>query len=399
MSVNLVAEPEAKSFEFVNPGDTFPYREIDLPLPIFNEAGVSLSPSLIIGRASHKGEKSERQERQDNFLVNDAAVSANHILGYVTPVSDDEKLAIYIKDVSQHGSCLLRYGTPDAMRLKKNGTRVMLRNGDIIGLVVLGKCRANDPFDIFRCTKVQFQVVTDYRMKLRAVRLNRNEYLRVAGEKPEQDLWDLTFTDLTKDAAAFGGLNDEHLDALRDMFSKTFEPPVSESTYFGPDSEDFFEEDSDSGGEVECECVERETDFWAHGLSDSDSEETPSEDPDSDHIVEFVCEESCNLFSNNEQNSDSAPEEEAFLKEVIAEPVEMAFEPENEPEIKIEPDLEERACRKRPISDTADTVYEIQEQEPVKKTKKVQAKPFLAGLAFGSALTFGALSLFGSYIE
>ncbi|KAG7806912.1 hypothetical protein KL921_004706 [Ogataea angusta] len=399
MSANLVAEPEVSSFEFVNSKDTYPYREIKLKPPIFNEAGESISPSLIIGRASHKSDKSVRQEKQDNFLVNDAAVSANHILGYVTPVSDTEKSAIYIKDVSQHGSCLLRFGTSDAMRLKKNGTRIMLRNGDIIGLVVLGKCRVNDPFEIFRCTKVQFQVVTDYRMRLRAVRLNRNEYLRLASENPEKDLWDWTFTDLTKDAVAFGGLQDEHLGALRDMFSKTFEPPIIESTYFGPGYEDFFEDDSDSGSEIECECAEHGTRFWAHGLSDSDSEETPSEEVDSDHIVELVCEESCNLFGSNDQDSDSAPEEDAILKEVIAERVEIEREPEKEPEIKIESDMEERSCRKRSISDATVSVYEIQEQEPARKTKRVQAKPFLAGLAFGSALTFGALSVFGSYIE
>ncbi|KAG7878105.1 hypothetical protein KL925_004690 [Ogataea polymorpha] len=398
MSANLVAEPKVNSFEFVNPEDTYAYREINLESSIFNEAGESLSPSLIIGRASHKGEKSERQERQDNFLVNDAAVSANHILGYVTPVSDSEKSAIYIKDVSQHGSYLLRYGTSDALRLKKNGGRIMLRNGDIIGLVVLGKCRVDDPFEIFRCTKVQFQVVTDYRTRLRAVRLNRNEYMKLASEKPEEDLWDWTFTNLTKNEVAFGGLKNEHLEALCDM-CKTSEPRIIESRYIDIDPEDFHEEVSDSGSEMERGCAEHETGFWVHGLSDSDSEETPSEEFDSDHIVELVCEESCNLFSSNEQDSDSAPEEEAILKEVIAEHVEIASEPEKEPEIKIESDMEERSCRKRSISDAAVTVYEIQEQEPVKKTKKVQAKPFLAGLAFGSALTFGALSVFGSYIE
>ncbi|GME85514.1 unnamed protein product, partial [Ambrosiozyma monospora] len=189
-----------KSKIFLGDQDPYPIRTVSMDDKVVEHP---TTPSVIIGRATYKGKKEERFEAIDSFHYEDGSISAKHLNLYFTEVveshgssstagfssdinqefipHDQNHFAVFARDVSQHGTMILRHQSIKARPMKKGKLNYLL-NGDIIGLVILEgshQKRQSDCFDIFRDTKLQFQVSTDYKKKFTLIRLNTKAYLSI----------------------------------------------------------------------------------------------------------------------------------------------------------------------------------------------------------------------------
>ncbi|GMG19961.1 unnamed protein product [Ambrosiozyma monospora] len=192
-----------KSKIFLGDNDPYPIRTVSMEDKVVDNMTL---PSVIVGRAALKGNKEERFEAIDSFHYDDGSISAKHLNLYFTEVveshsssstggfssdinqeiarqipQDKNHFAVFARDVSQHGVMILRHQSIKARPMKKGKLNYLL-NGDIIGLVILegsSQKRQSGCFDIFRDTKLQFQVSTDYKKKFTLIRLNTKSYLSI----------------------------------------------------------------------------------------------------------------------------------------------------------------------------------------------------------------------------
>ncbi|ODV87004.1 hypothetical protein CANARDRAFT_121633 [[Candida] arabinofermentans NRRL YB-2248] len=162
--------------------EKYELRSQVIPLKTDKLSQLEFNESFLIGRSSSKKSKKNRALNPDNFLFDDAAISREHLLGYLYRIdlgTMEYKLPL-VKDVSQHGSMILKYGSDTAFKLEKN-TFVPLQEGDIIGLVLT---RVNAPTkkssdNIFKNTKLQFQVFFNQEdSRLNLIKLNTSPFAK-----------------------------------------------------------------------------------------------------------------------------------------------------------------------------------------------------------------------------